>query len=421
MTVGLHQDFDDKSRQPYCGDGAIKEAEFEKTNKRAKRRRHAIVNFAKNYANFQHNTLAYNPNELARSAGIVDDLITPVVNAINADIEAYFIQPTLFKIRQIVGRNRGVEYAEVGRSTISGINGQNVSVVSGTVSSFDEPTPLRLSNWLADAKGDLENVTGALPFAVPPSKPDQDPAATGQTKSSSTPNLGTLFPILANSSSPFLSILSTLPLSNGIALLSALSKEEVSWQSLNSGIQLNLTPMLMRDQMRAAIDVDLTIADPAQLNADKNQKEEAFSTRVVKSTQGLRPLSRISKSILKTKVYINTMDLFALSSFNNQTTITGRRWYIPLIGTIWEGAFGDIPVLGGWFSYKRPPQNIQHQSIILTNTLIVPSAMGMASYYNSDGDSDSRRSSLSPSPIPLETSGPPNSRKTYAKSKPWNY
>jgi hypothetical protein len=54
------------------------------------------------------------------------------------------------------------------------------------------------------------------------------------------------------------------------------------------------------------------------------------------------------------------------------------------VGTIWEGAFGDIPVLGEWFSFKRPPQNVQHQSIILANTLIVPSAMGMASFYSGE-------------------------------------
>jgi hypothetical protein len=75
------------------------------------------------------------------------------------------------------------------------------------------------------------------------------------------------------------------------------------------------------------------------------------------------------------------MDLFSLSSFNNQTSISGGRAYVPLIGTVWEGAFGDIPVLGGLFSFRRPTQDVQHQSILLTNTLIVPSAMGLASYY----------------------------------------
>jgi hypothetical protein len=418
MTVGLHQKFPERSRQPYCGDGALTTDQDKKNEeKHAERRRLAILNFAKNYQQFQLYPSQYNPNELSRSSGIVDDLITPVVDAINADIEAYFIRPTLFKIRQIVGRNRGVEYAEVGRSTISGINGQPVSIVSGTVSSFDEPTPLRLSDWLAEANTESTNVSSALPLLTPPLRPGQAPPQAGQPQPGTPPNLGTLFPILANSSSPFLSILSTLPLSKGIALLSALSKEDVSWSSLNSGIKINLTPMLMRDQMRAAIDVKFTMADPATLKINKDQQEEYGPTLVTTSDTGKRPLSRISKSILDTKVYVNTMDLFALSSFNNQTTITGRRWYVPLVGTIWEGAFGDIPVLGGWFSFKRPPQNMQHQSVILTNTLIVPSAMGMASYYNNKNVS----SNDSASPIPLDNSGLPNSRKVDSKNKSWNY
>jgi hypothetical protein len=116
-------------------------------------------------------------------------------------------------------------------------------------------------------------------------------------------------------------------------------------------------------------------------------------------------------------VYINTWDLFALSSFNNQTTITGRRWYVPLVGTIWEGAFGDIPIMGGWFSFKRPPQNIQHQSIILTNTLIVPSAMGMASYFN-DNRSHSNSPSLIQNPIFNQTIDP--NRSAWPSNPPYS-
>lgn len=402
MTVGLHQKFPENSRQPFCGDGAISEQRKKDELIHATLRRKAILEFARNYKKFQQDPSSYDPNELARSAALVDELINPVVDAINADIEAYFIRPTLFKIRQIVGRNRGVEYAEVGRSTISGINGQHVSVVSGTVSSFDEPTPLRLSDWLRQANTELPNVSGALPLKQPPGRPGssgQPPAGTAQPPASSPANLGNLFPSLVGSSDPFLSVLSTLPVSNGIALLSALSKEEVSWQSLSSGIKLNLTPMLMRDQARAAINVKLTIANDADSNLDKNQEEKINPTSMKSSDPNLRPLSRISKSILDTKVYVNTMDLFALSSFNNQTTVTGRRWYVPLIGTIWQGAFGDIPVLGGWFSFKRPPQNIQHQSVILTNTLIVPSAMGMASYF-SNSSPNQRRDARSRQPMP---------------------
>jgi hypothetical protein len=393
MSLALHQRFDDTSLTPKCGDGNIsmsydealalepkppepflptavyktKLAEYQKKydalhgdpKKRhalrvalgLERRRKALQMFAQSYQIYRKSPSAinYDPSELAKNTSIIDGILGPIVDAIDRDVEDYFIQPTLLKIREIVGRSRGVEYAEVGRTTIAGINGNKVTVTSGTMSTFDEVTPLRLSDWLKNAQAEQANVNAMLPNLT-----------------------GVLLGGAASQS-----LLGKLPAPQAASLLSALSKQEVSWQALTSGITLNLTPIVMRNQAQATVDVDLSIATPASESADK-KTDSATNSPEFK----LGPLSRISKSTVNSKVYVNTWDLFALSSFNNQTTITGRRWYVPLVGTIWEGAFGDIPVLGEWFSFKRPPQNVQHQSIILANTLIVPSAMGMASFYN---------------------------------------
>jgi hypothetical protein len=382
MSLALHQQFDDTSLTPKCGDGIIgmsfEEARALKhdalgsdpKNKKMhalrvalglERRRNALKRFARSYQNYRISpSTNYNPAELAENASIVDGMISPIVDAINRDVESYFIQPTLLKIREIVARNRGVEYAEVGRTTIAGINGNEVTVKSGTTSTFDEVTPLRLSDWLKNAQAEQTNVNAMLPNLV-------------------GVNLGG-----ADSQS----LLGKLPAPQAVALLSALSKQEVSWQALTSGITLKLTPIVMRNQAQATVNVDLSTAYPAFESADKKTDSAtnptSSATNPTSTEVKLRSLSRISQSKVDTKVYVNTWDLFALSSFNNQTTITGRRWYVPLVGTIWEGAFGDIPVLGEWFSFKRPPQNVQHQSIILANTLIVPSAMGMASFYSGE-------------------------------------
>jgi len=392
MSLALHQRFDDNSLTPKCGDGNIgmkyevalklgdpksldprKYPSMQEYNKDrwaatvaqgVQRRRNAIIRFAESYRSYRNNPDFYEPAQLANDASIVDDMLSPIVDAVNRDVEDYFIQPTLLKIRQIVGRNRGVEYAEVGRTTIAGINGNQVNVTTGTITSFDEPTPLRLSNWLTDAAAEKDKVEAMFP--------NLQGVPLGGAASKSF--VGALPAPQA--------VLATLPATKALQLLSALSKEEVSWRALTSGITLSLTPVVLRNQAQATVDVDLTIADPASKNESKTKTETDSGTPP--SDRRLRPLSRISTSMVKSKVYINTWDLFALSSFNNQTTITGRRWYVPLVGTIWEGAFGDIPIMGGWFSFKRPPQNIQHQSVILTNTLIVPSAMGMASYFKSD-------------------------------------
>jgi hypothetical protein len=122
---------------------------------------------------------------------------------------------------------------------------------------------------------------------------------------------------------------------------------------------------VLRDRTSALLDVDLTRGMP--------EKESV----AISANNPLRPPSQTSIVNLKTKVQVDVWDLFALSSLNNQTTITGRRWNVPIVGPIWEGIFGDIPVAGNLLSPKRPPVNIQHQTIMLTNTLIVPTARGL--------------------------------------------
>jgi hypothetical protein len=209
-----------------------------------------------------------------------------------------------------------------------------VKATSTTTSSIDEPTPLRVNQLLDDAATANENINKLQP---------------GLSK----------IPLSANPS--------VLSASSALALAAALSKEDSRWRSVDSGIQVTMTPTVLLDRTAAELKVHMVIGNPAQEQTSKDNP--------------LKPLSRISESTLNTKVYVNTMDLFALSSFNNQTTMSGRRWYVPLVGTIWEGAFGDIPILGNLFSFKRPTQNIQHQSIILANTLIIPSAMGMTAAY----------------------------------------
>jgi hypothetical protein len=52
--------------------------------------------------------------------------------------------------------------------------------------------------------------------------------------------------------------------------------------------------------------------------------------------------------------------------------------------------FSGIPVFGDLFSIKNDPKNVQHQSIVLTNSFIVPTAMGIAHLYNSNSDSNQK-------------------------------
>ncbi len=366
QEVALHQRFPSTSTTPRCDDGFIdtsiqsRPAPAEVRDQKAfnawsmrqdkrtkdvvlewRRRQNAVFNFLKAYSSFQKGGVESDSQCLAITASQLDGLLSPLNDALNQDIEEFFMRPTLHRIKKIVGRYRNVEYAEVGRTTVAGLNGLTSEVSSTTGTSFDEPTPLRLNNLIKDASEAKSNVDKLLPGL------STVPLVTGAT------------PIDASSA---------------LAVLAALSKEETRWRQLTSGVQLAITPTVFRDRTAAQLDVDLVIGDPAT-------KNESIS-----KDNPLRPVSRISQSTLKTKVYVNTMDLFALTAFNNQTTVTGRRWNVPLIGPIWEGVFGDIPVFGNLLSPLRPPTNVQHQSIVLANTLIVPTAMGLTEWYQRDQD-----------------------------------
>lgn len=103
--------------------------------------------------------------------------------------------------------------------------------------------------------------------------------------------------------------------------------------------------------------------------------------QVANPPPGVRPISRVSKHEVKTSVYVQPMDFFDLSAFVSQSTLNGGRGYVPIIGPIWRGVFGEIPVAGDFFSWKRGPQTVFSQSVVLTTSFITPTAMGIAVLY----------------------------------------
>ena len=84
---------------------------------------------------------------------------------------------------------------------------------------------------------------------------------------------------------------------------------------------------------------------------------------------------------MTTSVYTQAVDFFALSTFSNQSTLNGGRGYIPIVGQVWRGVFSAIPGFGQLFSWKKSPKNVLHESLLLTNSFITPTSMGLALLY----------------------------------------
>jgi len=317
--------------KPSCK-GNIEDVEFAKEENL--RRRRAVLDFALQYANLRNNPDNFDPQSLQQSAETLNSLLDPLVEAINQDVSDLFIQPTLERIQAIVRKYRHVQYAEVGKTRVATLNGSKSTVASKSVSTFEGNPPLRLNELLQEVNAVSANTEGVVPD----------------------------IPITVGTQ--------TIPAKLLVDVVAALSKDTSTWRELTSGISLDVTPSVLYNSASAELDIDFTIG-PKDVTAEIERN----------SGENARKLSRINQNTVQTKVYVNTLDIFALSTFNSQTTVDGGRGYVPIIGPVWKGIFSSIPIFGELFSWRNPPQNVQHQSILLTNSFIVPTALGLVPLY----------------------------------------
>ena len=286
----------------------------------------AVIEFAYQYGRLVHQPQCFSSYYLQQSAEILNTRLQASIDALNFDIQEMFVAPTLDRIREIVAGFDDVEYAQVGKTTVASLSGVTAEVASTSVNAFDETPPLRLSELLKTADSLTKGVT---PFV------------------------------------PADNVVGALPLGQVIGLIGALGEERSVWRELQSGVTIKITPNVLRNMNSAELAVDFKTGDP----------------QVTNPPPGVRPISRVSKHEVKTSVYVEPMDFFDLSAFISQSTLNGGRHYVPIIGPIWRGIFGEIPVAGDFFSWKRGPKTVFSQSVVLTTSFITPTAMGVALLY----------------------------------------
>lgn len=296
------------------------------TKENAKRGKAALLNFALHYGRLVHEPQDFSPYYLQQSAAALNTRLQAATDALNLDMQDLFVAPTLDRIRGIVREFSDVEYAQVGKTSVASLSGIPTVVTSYSVNAFDVTPPLRLSDLLSKAKTLTD---GATPFV---------------------PNAATQ------------NMVGAMPLAQVIGLIGAFGEERSVWRELKAGVSLSITPNVLRNMTSAELFVDLKTGDP------QNGTRES----------GVRPLTRVSQHDVNTKVYVNALDFFDLSAFGSQSTLNGGRGYVPIIGPVWRGLFGEAPGIGTFFSWKKSPQTVYSQSLVLTTSFITPTAMGVA-------------------------------------------
>lgn len=286
-----------------------------------------IIDFGYEYGRLVHRPQQFSPYNLQQSSEALNSRLQAATDALNADIQEMFAIPTLLRIGEIVRCYDHVDYAQVGKVNVAGLSGVPTAVKSKSVNAFEVTPPLTLSGLAEKAKKISESIT---PF---------DPAAN---------------------------TVGALPLAHVIGLIGAFGDEQAVWRQTNTGVSVTVTPNVLRNMTSAELKIDLQTGDPVASGTEE---------------KNVRPLSRVSQHDVNTTVYVNALDFFDLSAFSSQATLGGGRGMVPIIGPIWRGLFGEIPVAGKLFSWQKSPKTVYSDSLILTNSFITPTAMGIALLY----------------------------------------
>ncbi|MDJ0680947.1 MAG: hypothetical protein QNJ18_13895 [Xenococcaceae cyanobacterium MO_167.B52] len=247
-------------------------------------------------------------------------------------------------IQKEVGNSRGVDFAQVGRSTISTLDGVETTVNTSSTSGFELSQSPDLTELLSRAETLQETISNFLPTgALDDASDAAETAATGG-----------------------------VPVSRLLGLAIAALEQKSIPLEIQTGTNLAFTPGISRNLNAAELNIKLEVTDPIFTPTAEEKK--------------VPPISRIGKQQVHTTVYTQALDFFDLSTFTSQATLDGGRFRIPIIGHIWHGVFGAIPFFGDLFSVARSNQNVLHESLILTNSFITPTPLSLGNLYSPENN-----------------------------------
>jgi len=143
-----------------------------------------------------------------------------------------------------------------------------------------------------------------------------------------------------------------------LALTQALGTRDKVWAAMTEGADLKFTPIVLPGGGSAEVTVDVVIS-----HGDPGPGGPVPSEAPV-------PLSRVARHSASTKIRLEPLDMFALSSFGLTTTHPRTDFVVPIIGR--------MPFLGQMFRFPRSPDRVIHESLLLVYSTILPTASDLA-------------------------------------------
>jgi hypothetical protein len=316
--------------------------------------RAAFLDFFFNYKWTLNYPNDFIPYDLRHSAHALDDLLQPMDNAFNQDIDDY-VQAQLDEDQCLIPRTRRAGLISQGMVSVAALSG-TPATVSGQVSNYFNITQIPSLSQVAQ-----NLLAGANNTAGP----------TGLQ-----------------------GLVSTNPyVVGGEALAGILAPPKLTAQ-LTRGITLTVTPTSLDTASAAELNVSLVVNEPDGAPQSVNSAA---------ATQDL--LDRVASHVVTDTVRVQSLKLFDLSTLSMQITHPQTPTCLPLEDdgfwrkvsyvaavpfsvpcAVWRSAFGSVPVAGRLFEWPRPPITVDNRSVAIIRADVVPTAMDFGEALNFESD-----------------------------------
>lgn len=165
-------------------------------------------------------------------------------------------------------------------------------------------------------------------------------------------------------SEKFLTHLGGIP-SHVLSLLASAVNVKPSVFEVTRGVKLTVLPQALRTGSAAELDVKLEVG------------EGDAAPQNVSAESTVMAIDRVAKHALDTKVRLETLRLFEVSTFLNHVTRPIPDRPVPIIGQLWHAVFGAIPGLNRLFVFRQSLETVYHQSVVWVQAVVVPTAIDL--------------------------------------------
>ncbi len=267
------------------------------------------------------------PYDLQRTAHEVDNLLNPVVDAFDQDLDDF--------VRRTMENNAGDKkkfngLASKGMVHVSAISGTKAQVSGAVDNYFDITPPISLSDILNPNQNAVSALKGIL-----------------------EPKEITLLTAVANMG----------------------SQPRIHAQ-VSENVNLTITPTALDTASSAQLDVNFEVGEPTG----------AAPAAVDSAASKADLLNRVADYKTATQVRVESLKLFEVSSFTMELTHPQRGAPIPLIGQAWEGLFGTMPGVDKLFHFPDTSKTIDNRAIAIVRAVVVPTAMDLGQSLGFESD-----------------------------------